>query len=67
LFTDNESSADALRRIRPVKISCQLELRFRRFMPFDRVPKTSAPRRVPTIVARPPDRLVPPMTTAVIT
>ena len=36
-------------------------------MPFDSVPKMSAPRSVPIIVARPPDKLVPPMTTAVMT
>src|SRR4051794_12555323 len=63
----SESSSDATTRIAPVKMSCQLLLTFIRFMPFDSVPKTSAPTTVPIMVARPPDSDVPPMTTAVMT
>ena len=48
-------------------MSCQFELTFMRFMPFESVPKTSAPTTVPIIVARPPESDVPPMTTAVMT
>ena len=49
-------------------MSCQFEFTFIRFMPFDSVPKMSAPRTVPIIVARPPEQAdVPPMTTAVMT
>ena len=48
-------------------MSCQFELTFIRFIPFESVPKMSAPMTVPTMVARPPLRLVPPMTTAVMT
>src|SRR6185312_8609045 len=62
-----ESSSEAPTRIAPVKMSCQFEFTFMRFMPFDSVPKTSAPTTVPIMVARPPDSDVPPMTTAVMT
>src|SRR5690606_16544619 len=57
---ERTSTLAAARRMRPLRISCQLESTRRRFMPLDRVPKTRAPSREPTIEPRPPARLVPP-------
>src|SRR4051794_18590917 len=51
----------------PRATSCQNELTFSSVSPLLRTAITSSPNTVPTIAPRPPARLAPPSTTAVIT
>ncbi len=52
--------------MKPVTSGCQLALTDNRFMPFSTSVRISAPIKVPNTVPTPPNRDVPPISTAAI-